>query len=112
VRDESKPKLFDFQTSVEYLEETVWTSYETLDRAYNIAKDAGLYYIYVGNIQHEHGGNTFCPNCNHLILGRAGYRFTKIDVSEEKSCPKCGYSLKNDIIGEINKKPSNHFAFF
>lgn len=88
------------------------TSYETLDRAYNIAKDAGLYYIYVGNIQHEHGGNTFCPNCSHLILGRAGYRFTKIDVSEKKSCPKCGYSLKNDIIGEINKKPSNRFAFF
>ena len=33
------------------------TPYETLDNAYKIAKEAGLYFPYVGNISHEEGGN-------------------------------------------------------
>jgi len=38
--------------------------------------------------------------------------FTKIDVNENNTCPNCGYNLLNDIIGEINKKPSHRFSFF
>ncbi|MFX0048113.1 MAG: hypothetical protein ACFE8G_08085, partial [Candidatus Hermodarchaeota archaeon] len=88
------------------------TPYETLDRAYNIAKKVGIKYVYVGNINHDKGGNTYCPNCNHLILGRSGYRFTKIDITDSKTCPNCQYNLGNDIKGEINKNPSHRFSFF
>ncbi len=88
------------------------TPAETLELAYNIAKKAGLYYPYVGNIRHEKGGNTYCPKCEHLLIGRAGYSFTNINISDDKKCPKCGYDLKNDIIGEINKKSSHRFSFF
>ncbi len=87
------------------------TPYETLNMAYKIAKEAGLYFPYIGNISHEEGSNTYCPNCNHLIFGRSGYSFTKIDITEDNKCPNCGYDLKNDIIGKSNKSPSHRFAF-
>jgi pyruvate formate lyase activating enzyme len=87
------------------------TPYETLDMALIIAKEVGLYFPYVGNISHEQGGNTYCPNCGHLLLSRTGYRFNKIDVTDENQCPNCAYRLFNDIIGEINKSPSHRFSF-
>ncbi|MFX1297098.1 MAG: AmmeMemoRadiSam system radical SAM enzyme, partial [Promethearchaeota archaeon] len=83
----------------------------TLDMAYKIAKEAGLYFPYVGNIRHDIGSNTYCPNCNHLIFGRAGYSFTKIDITEDNTCSNCGYDLNNDIIGKVNKNSSHRFVF-
>ena len=88
------------------------TPYDTLNMAYNIAKKAGLYFPYVGNIRHDEGSNTFCPNCSHLLFGRSGYSFTKIDINDDSKCPKCGYDLKSDIIGEVNKNPSHRFSLF
>ena len=87
------------------------TPYETLDLAYKIAKDVGLYFPYVGNINHEQGSNTYCPNCGYLLFERRGYSFKKIDVTNEKKCPKCGYELNHDIIGKINRNPSHKFSF-
>ncbi|MBD3341679.1 MAG: AmmeMemoRadiSam system radical SAM enzyme [Candidatus Lokiarchaeota archaeon] len=88
------------------------TPHETLDRAYNIAKEAGLYYPYVGNIQHEKGGNTYCPNCNHLIFERSGYTFKQINITEDQKCPNCGHDLNDDIRGKINRNPKHRFSFF
>ncbi|MBN1800300.1 MAG: AmmeMemoRadiSam system radical SAM enzyme [Candidatus Lokiarchaeota archaeon] len=78
------------------------TPVKTLNMAYNIAKKAGLYFPYVGNINHEEGSNTYCPNCGHLLLGRRGYMFTKIDIKNDKTCPKCGRDLKKDILGIVS----------
>ncbi|MHA2122810.1 MAG: AmmeMemoRadiSam system radical SAM enzyme, partial [Promethearchaeota archaeon] len=87
------------------------TPYETLDMAYNIAKEVGISYPYVGNINHEKGSNTYCPNCSHLLLERRGYSFTKININYDKECPNCGYDLRYDIIGDVNKSSSNRFRF-
>jgi pyruvate formate lyase activating enzyme len=83
-----------------------------LDMAYNIAVESGILFPYVGNIRHEKGGNTYCPNCSHLLLGRSGYMFTEINVKKDISCPNCEYDLKKDIIGEITEKTSHRFSFF
>jgi pyruvate formate lyase activating enzyme len=88
------------------------TPYKTLDIAYHIAKDLGLYFPYVGNINHEQGSNTFCPNCGHLLFERRGYTFKKIDIADGKKCPNCAYDLRNDIVGEINQKASHRFSFY
>jgi len=87
------------------------TSYKTLDKAYNIAKEAGLYFPYIGNINHEQGSNTYCPHCGYLLLERIGYSFKKMNVTDNKKCSVCSYELKNEIIGEINKSPSHRFNF-
>ena len=83
------------------------TSLETLDMAYKIAKESGLYFPYIGNIMHDDGSNTYCPNCGHLLIKRRGYAFKKIDVKDDMKCPNCGYDLRNDIIGKINRSPSH-----
>ena len=86
------------------------TPSKTLEMAFNLAREAGLFYPYVGNIRSNEGGNTYCPKCKHLLLGRVGYSFTKIDVAEGSKCPSCGYELRDDIFGEINPKPSHRFS--
>ncbi|MHA1669182.1 MAG: AmmeMemoRadiSam system radical SAM enzyme [Promethearchaeota archaeon] len=78
------------------------TSYDVLDQAYKIAKNSGLHYVYVGNLPHNKGSNTYCPNCNQLIISRRGYSFTKRNITKEKKCPNCGYDFNKDIIGNIN----------
>ena len=80
------------------------TPFETLDKAYNIAIKEGLNFVYVGNMRHEKGGNTYCPNCGHLLLRRSGYSFTKIDITETKTCPNCQFDLNDVIIGKIERK--------
>ena len=83
------------------------TPFETLDKAYNIAIKEGLNFVYVGNMRHEKGGNTYCPNCGHLIIGRSGYSFTKIDITENKTCPNCQFDLNDVIVGKIERKSSH-----
>ncbi|TFF87268.1 MAG: AmmeMemoRadiSam system radical SAM enzyme [Promethearchaeota archaeon] len=78
------------------------TPNETLDMAYQIAKDEGLYYPYIGNVLHAEGSNTYCPSCRHLIIGRLGFKISKISMTQEKKCPNCGYDLNQDILGTTN----------
>ncbi|MFX1236808.1 MAG: AmmeMemoRadiSam system radical SAM enzyme [Promethearchaeota archaeon] len=78
------------------------TPFKTLDMAFKIAKEEGLYYPYIGNIRHDEGSNTYCPNCKHLLIGRSGYMFTSINICDDKKCPKCGHDLERDILGEIS----------
>jgi len=71
---------------------------ETLHRARQIALDAGLHYVYEGNIYSD-GANTYCPQCRELLVRRSWH-----DVLENRmrngSCPACGYAIagvwKND----------------
>jgi pyruvate formate lyase activating enzyme len=88
------------------------TPYETLDNAYTIATNVGLDYVYVGNIQHPKGGNTYCPKCKNIVIGRSGYRFSKINITEDKTCKNCGYDLSKDILGDITKNSNHRFMYF
>lgn len=88
------------------------TPFETLNMAYKIGKESGLYYVYVGNMPHDEGSNTYCPNCRELLIERHGFSFGKISLKEDKTCPKCKYDMKDDLIGEINKNPSHRSWMF
>jgi len=48
------------------------TPYETLKRAREVAMNAGLKYVYIGNIRSE-GENTYCPSCRRILIERIGY---------------------------------------
>jgi len=62
------------------------TSINTLTRAYNIAKKAGLYYVYMGNVAVNN--DTFCPQCNELLIDRTRYEVS-INKLKDGHCPKC-----------------------
>ncbi len=67
--------------------ETPATPIATLDRALALGKEAGLRYIYVGNVM---GGaeDTLCPNCGRLLIRRRGFSVTANKV-EAGHCPDC-----------------------
>jgi pyruvate formate lyase activating enzyme len=62
------------------------TPMETLKKARHLATQAGLRYIYLGNVASEYE-NTFCPDCGATIIERSGFLIKKCG----KTCPDCGY---------------------
>jgi pyruvate formate lyase activating enzyme len=67
------------------------TSIESLQRAYNIGKEAGLYYIYMGNVGIEN--TTKCPRCNTSLIKRANFGVIENNLIDGK-CSKCDYKLE------------------
>ena len=67
------------------------TPIETLERAYKIGKEAGLKYVYTGNVPGLPSEDTFCPKCNNLVIERTGYIVTRYDKNGK--CPKCNTNL-------------------
>ena len=63
-----------------------------LEEAYNIAKAAGLNYVYVGNVPGNPGENTYCPNCKKIVVGRTGYLVTQNNIADGK-CKFCGHKI-------------------
>ena len=62
------------------------TELKTLQRAYAIAKKAGLHYVYLGNVAVS--GDTYCPNCGKLLIDRTGYSVTVNNIIQG-CCPNC-----------------------
>jgi pyruvate formate lyase activating enzyme len=67
------------------------TPVETLDRARKIGLEAGLKYVYQGNVPGE-GENTNCPSCGKLLIERRGYEVTRYRVKDGK-CPHCSANI-------------------
>ncbi len=68
------------------------TPVATLRRARQIGLDAGLRYVYEGNIPGEGGENTYCPNCSEMLIKRYGY-FNESSRIEKGICPECSCVL-------------------
>lgn len=70
------------------------TPIETIHKACDIGKKAGLKYVYAGNIPGNSKENTYCPKCGELAIERIGFYIKRFD--RDGKCEKCGESL--DII--------------
>jgi len=64
------------------------TPVETLRRARGIGLEAGLRYVYVGNVPGE--ANTVCHECGKTLIRRSGYRILENHVQPGNRCPACG----------------------
>ena len=64
------------------------TPLATIHMASEIGKEAGLKYVYAGNVPGDDGENTYCSNCGRLLIKRYGFKVEKIDLRELK-CPAC-----------------------
>jgi pyruvate formate lyase activating enzyme len=56
------------------------TPASALHRARKIGINAGLRYVYCGNIPGEEGEDTFCPQCGRRVIERVGFQVSKNDV--------------------------------
>ena len=68
------------------------TPVKTLERFRQTALDAGLRYVYLGNVPGHQGADTHCPSCGKRLVGRLGYRITEMHLEEGK-CAFCGAAV-------------------
>ena len=71
------------------MEDTPATPVETLLALHKVAKEAGLQYVYLGNLPHGEYENTYCSSCGAVLIERYGYT-TSIRVTPQGTCSKCG----------------------
>ncbi|MHB8137770.1 MAG: AmmeMemoRadiSam system radical SAM enzyme [Smithellaceae bacterium] len=69
------------------------TPISSLHRACCIGKEAGLKYVYSGNVPGDEGENTYCSNCDKLLISRYGYGIIDNNLSGN-SCSHCGKELE------------------
>ncbi|MBM3391502.1 MAG: AmmeMemoRadiSam system radical SAM enzyme [Betaproteobacteria bacterium] len=65
----------------------------TLRQARKIALDAGIRYVYTGNVHDTEGGTTFCPGCGKGVIVRDWHEILAYDLTEEGHCAHCGTPL-------------------
>jgi pyruvate formate lyase activating enzyme len=71
------------------------TSVNTLLRAAEIGQEAGLNYVYAGNLPgrlHTYE-NTYCPKCKALLIERTGYVIYNYHLTAQGTCPKCATQI-------------------
>jgi len=99
--EEDMIKLFDFVASVSNMIPLHLSAYhpdhklniprtpvETLLRAHDLAQER-LKYVFIGNVAIEGSGDSFCPNCNSILIERSGF-YTKIMGMNDSKCSECG----------------------
>jgi len=71
------------------------TTTADLVRAAEIGQEAGLHFVYAGNLPGRVGDleDTHCPNCRALLIRRRGYIIHENRLTSESSCPDCGQRL-------------------
>jgi pyruvate formate lyase activating enzyme len=68
------------------------TSPDTIRRARDLGYEAGLKYVYSGNLPGDKGEKTFCHKCGALLIDRFGFNVMK-NTLEENRCPKCSSEI-------------------
>ena len=68
------------------------TPVDALKRAYEIGKEAGVKYIYVGNVPGGGFESTVCPKCGKVVVERSGFEVSEIKLKNGK-CGFCGESI-------------------
>jgi pyruvate formate lyase activating enzyme len=71
------------------------TTAQDLIRAAEIGQEAGLHYVYAGNLpgQVDRYENTYCPTCGSSLIERLGYVILGYHLTAEGDCPRCGTSI-------------------
>ena len=68
------------------------TPADTLVKAREVAMAQGLHFVYVGNVDVPGGGDTICPGCKNLLIGRRGYAILALNIKDGK-CAACGRAV-------------------
>jgi AmmeMemoRadiSam system radical SAM enzyme/AmmeMemoRadiSam system protein B/AmmeMemoRadiSam system protein A len=78
------------------------TPLRTLRLACELAKRAGLHYVYTGNVSDGEHQSTYCPGCGRVVIERDGYLVGVFDVREGR-CRYC----QTPIAGRFDNVPGN-----
>ena len=65
---------------------------ESIRKAKDIGYEAGLRYVYTGNLPGDDGEKTFCHQCKELLIDRYGFYVRKNAIANSR-CPKCSAEI-------------------
>jgi len=68
------------------------TPRSSIEDALRIGRDAGLRYVYGGNLPGHSSESTHCPACGEMVLGRSGFVVSE-DRTRAGRCPVCGDAI-------------------
>ncbi len=69
------------------------TPLATLERARELARSAGLRFVYTGNLTNRDGESTPCLGCGATLIDRDRYRIRDYRLTADGTCPQCGTAL-------------------
>ena len=72
------------------------TGVKQIETAINIGKKAGLKYVYGGNISSGNYENTYCPDCNKLLIKRQGFSISENNMIDGK-CSRCSSRINGEF---------------
>ena len=78
------------------------TSHEVLIEAYELARKAGLRYVYVGNVHDLDRQSTYCPSCGGLLIQRDWHQLGQYSLRGNR----CGH-CDAEIAGHFESQPGN-----
>ncbi len=84
------------------------TTVDTLNKAYNIGKNAGLKYVYRGNARLPNPTN--CAKCGYELINRITYEVKTNNLIAGNLCPKCYTKLQGVFMS--SRKTSVAGAFY
>lgn len=67
------------------------TPVDTLEKHYNLAKESGLNYVYIGNVPGHEAQNTYCPRCGTVCIRRDYFSSEVLNLTRSGKCSNCGY---------------------
>lgn len=68
------------------------TPAETLNMAHDLARQAGLRYVYVGNVHDVARQSTFCSSCGKLLIERDWHQVSRYELDGNR-CRGCGHTI-------------------
>ncbi|MHA2244533.1 MAG: AmmeMemoRadiSam system radical SAM enzyme [Candidatus Hodarchaeales archaeon] len=69
------------------------TPIKTLEEAHEVAQSEGVNFVYLGNVPGHPLENTYCSNCQSLLIKRSGYHIEKKFDIQIPCCPSCGIEI-------------------
>jgi pyruvate formate lyase activating enzyme len=69
------------------------TPLSVLRRGREIGREAGLRYVFLGNVAEPGGEDTLCPDCGNVVIGRAGFDVVSRDLASG-TCRACGCTIQ------------------
>ena len=84
------------------------TPARTLLRAAEIGREAGLHYVYAGNLpgRVDEYETTFCPKCNTALVKRTGYSIHQVSITPQGTCPQCGTAIAGVWSASLASNPN------
>lgn len=62
-----------------------------LETARRVSMDAGMNFVYIGNVPGHEGESTYCPKCGRVVIRRVGYQIVEMELNGGKC--RCGKAI-------------------